>query len=60
MGSQDFVADLLASARRIENEKHGQALTADEGKLLQAVYFLRKIAPDFFNDEPAPEAPEST
>jgi plastocyanin len=51
MFGRDVVADMVASAERIERESNGRAITQEEADTLKAVAFLRKIAPYAF--EPA-------
>ena len=51
-----IVEALVSEGARIEREKQGRALTADEAKTLQAVGFLRIIAPYLFEAPPAADA----
>lgn len=51
----DIVSELIAEAERIEREKNGVALTPGEAQTLQAVAFLRKIAPYCFEPDESQE-----
>jgi hypothetical protein len=48
----DFISEVVERLKQTERETVGRAVTPDEAKRLQALSFLKQIAPYFFDDEP--------
>lgn len=55
----NVATDLIDIAERIERDKNCRALTPDEAQVLQAIGFLRQIAPYLFEPSEPKQQSES-
>ena len=51
----DILRAIVDRGERIECERHGHALTADEARVVKAAHFVRQIAPYVFQPKKGEE-----